>query len=92
MATRLRITGQVQGVGYRAAFASQAHALRLYGWVRNRQDGTVEAAVAGQAQAILHLIAWAEHGPPGAQVHSVAVIEIDDGSVADGEFRILPTV
>lgn len=92
MATRLRITGLVQGVGYRAAFASQAHALRLYGWVRNRCDGSVEAAVAGQAQAIQHLIAWAEHGPVGAQVRSVAVTEIDDGSVTDGEFRILPTV
>lgn len=91
MATHLRITGRVQGIGYRAGFAAQARALKLSGWVRNRLDGSVEARIAGQAQALEHIIAWAEHGPAGAQVHSVAVTEIDDGLVTDCEFQILPT-
>ena len=40
---RLRITGRVQGVGYRAFVEDRARASRLEGWVRNRRDGSVEA-------------------------------------------------
>ena len=92
MAKQLRITGRVQGVGFRATFAWQARALSLSGWVRNRGDGSVEAGVAGDPQALQHIVTWARHGPAGAQVRSVAVTEIDDALVADGEFQILPTV
>ena len=92
MAKHLHISGRVQGVGYRATFERQARTLGLSGWVRNRLDGAVEARVAGDAQALKRIIAWAKHGPAGAQVHSVLVTEIDDGLVTDGEFQILPTV
>jgi acylphosphatase len=91
MAKHLRITGLVQGVGYRATFARQARALGLSGWVRNRQDGSVEATIAGNIQALERIVAWAEHGPAGAQVRSVAVKEVDDGVVTEGEFQILPS-
>ena len=91
MAKHLRITGLVQGVGYRATFARQARALSLSGWVRNRQDGSVETTVAGDAQALARIGAWAEHGPAGAHVRSVAVKEVDDGVVTEGEFQILPS-
>lgn len=84
MAKHLRITGLVQGVGYRATFARQARALGLPGWVRNRQDGSVKATVTGDAQALKRIIAWAEHGPAGARVRCVAVTEVDDGLIADG--------
>ena len=91
MAKHLRITGLVQGVGYRASFASQARTLQLSGWVRNRGDGSVEASVAGAGQALTSIVRWAERGPAGAQVQCVAVTEIDDALVADGAFRILPS-
>jgi acylphosphatase len=45
---RLRITGRVQGVGYRAFVEMQAEMLDLEGWVRNRRDGSVEAVAAGK--------------------------------------------
>lgn len=71
MALRLRITGQVQGVGYRAAFQRQASSLQLSGWVRNRRDGSVEALVEGDAAALEAIVAWARRGPPGASVAAV---------------------
>ena len=45
---RLRITGRVQGVGYRVWALRMASRLGLRGWVRNRSDGSVEALVIGE--------------------------------------------
>lgn len=74
---RLRIHGRVQGVGYRASFADQAEQLVLDGWVRNRLDGSVEALIAGDAQRVELMIAWAKRGPRMAQVTRVDVSEAD---------------
>ncbi|MDO9290191.1 MAG: acylphosphatase [Hydrogenophaga sp.] len=71
----LRITGRVQGVGYRWNMAQQANALSLSGWVRNRQDGSVEAVVCGPVEAVQALIGWAQRGPMGARVDGVAVTQ-----------------
>ena len=89
MAKRLRITGVVQGVGYRASFERQAVALGLRGWVRNRRDGSVEAEVDGDAAAVDAIIKWAHKGPPASRVDKVAIE--DAAPSADGAFRILPT-
>ena len=70
---RLRITGRVQGVGYREAMCDAAARLGVAGWVRNRADGSVEAAVHGDAHGLEANIGWARHGPPGARVSGVDV-------------------
>jgi len=75
-ATRhLRITGRVQGVGYRWNMAREAQRLGLAGWVRNRADGSVEALAHGAAPTVQALIDWAQQGPELARVEGVAVSE-----------------
>ena len=78
---RLRITGRVQGVGYRAWTMQQARALGLRGWVRNRADGSVEALVSGDDDAVECMIESSRQGPLGARVTDVSVSDAeDDGS------------
>ncbi len=92
---RLRITGRVQGVGYRAFVEMQAEMLDLDGWVRNRRDGSVEAVAAGSADKIERLIAECREGPPASLVTDVNVIEATEemlGLRRGGEkFSFLPT-
>jgi acylphosphatase len=86
---RLRITGRVQGVGYRAWAIEAAVRRGVRGWVRNRADGSVEALVIGGADAVAAMIEACWEGPVAARVIAVAVSEAaDDGS--DG-FTPLPT-
>jgi acylphosphatase len=79
---RLRITGRVQGVGYRLWATRTATSLGLRGWVRNRSDGTVEALLTGAQQDVALMIDASRKGPVGAQVIDVSVTPAaDDGSV-----------
>jgi len=78
---RLRIAGRVQGVGYRAWALQTARGLGLRGWVRNRADGTVEALVIGDDDAVAAMIEACRQGPFAARVTEVAASDaIDDGS------------
>ena len=79
---RLRITGNVQGVGYRIWATRTAAGLGLRGWVRNRLDGSVEALATGAPEQIAVLIEACRRGPYGARVAEVtAVPNEDDGSI-----------
>lgn len=65
---RLRISGRVQGVGFRYALQREAERRGVTGWVRNRADGSVEALVQGPPEAVEAIIEWARRGPPGSRV------------------------
>jgi acylphosphatase len=81
MITRhLRIRGRVQGVGFRMYMLDEARRHGVAGWVRNRRDGSVEAVVQGEADAVEAVIAWARQGPPSARVTDV---DVNDG---DGDY------
>jgi acylphosphatase len=73
---RLRVTGIVQGVFFRASTRERAVALGLSGWVRNAPDGAVELEAQGDAAQVEALIAWCHQGPPAARVDGVEVARI----------------
>jgi acylphosphatase len=75
---RLVIYGRVQGVFYRDSMRLEAQRLGVSGWVKNRSDGSVEAAVHGDTVAVDALVRWAQRGPERAYVERVE-IEPDDG-------------
>lgn len=83
---RLVIRGVVQGVGFRYSMANKAQELGVSGWVRNRRDGSVEAVIAGDPQAIAAMIAWSGQGPAAAAVEGVSV-ELAEGEFAGFEQR-----
>jgi acylphosphatase len=70
---RVTVSGRVQGVWYRQSCQQQATMLRVGGWIRNNADGTVEAAVEGDAPAVDELLAWMRTGPRLAQVTTLAL-------------------
>jgi acylphosphatase len=67
----LEVRGRVQGVGFRWYILDTARELRLSGWVKNRADGNVELAAAGEGDALAKLEAAVTAGPPGARVEEV---------------------
>ncbi len=88
-AVLVRITGRVQGVGYRAWVDAEARRRGLAGWVRNRRDGSVEALVAGETSAVDALVADFQHGPPAAAVDEV--VAVPAAMPSEPGFRVLPT-
>ncbi len=87
-AKRLRITGTVQGVWYRASTVEQAQSLGLSGWARNCADGSVEVLAVGDAAAIEALIEWAHKGPPKAVVDAVVATEVPLPNPAPIDFTV----
>lgn len=79
----LIVSGAVQGVYYRASMVEEAQRLGVKGWVRNRVDGTVEAQLQGDGEAVAMLIAWARRGPSAATVSNVLVELAEAGDYLD---------
>jgi acylphosphatase len=72
---RVVVHGQVQGVFFRDSTRRLAQQHGVAGWVSNRWDGTVEAVLEGEADAVERRCAFCRAGPRGAQVESVEVSE-----------------
>jgi acylphosphatase len=75
-ARRVRVTGRVQGVFFRAWTRDEARELSVAGWVRNAADGSVEAHVEGERGAVDKLIDRMRQGPPSAMVEDLQVEDV----------------
>jgi acylphosphatase len=73
MTRQIRVSGRVQGVGFRDALRDEAERAGLTGWVRNRADGTVEAVLQGEADGVQTVVRWARRGPALASVQELIV-------------------
>ena len=83
----LLIKGKVQGVFFRATAHDIAAKLGLGGWVKNTEEGHVEATVSGTEQQLQEFIAWCRQGPPKAVVTGVLVEQRPDQEFA--KFTVL---
>ena len=90
------IHGRVQGVGFRAFIERQAQERALDGWVRNREDGSVEAVFAGPAAAVDEVLAACRRGPEGARVEGIDLREEEAAGLIPSSrssgFYVMPTV
>jgi acylphosphatase len=72
---RVIVRGRVQGVAFRAWTADEARRAGVAGWVRNRPDGSVEAAFEGARSGVERLLAFVRRGPRAARVEGVEAFE-----------------
>ena len=86
-AFRARVTGRVQGVGFRWSAVREARRLGLRGRVRNADDGSVEVEAEGDPSALADFLAWLRRGPSGAFVSDVDVEPVPPGG-SRGDFDI----
>src|SRR5690625_5774196 len=71
----VRVTGRVQGVGFRMAAAREAGRLGVSGTIRNLLDGAVEADIEGPVEPVEEMLVWLRTGPSSSRVERVDVQE-----------------
>jgi acylphosphatase len=82
------VSGKVQGVFFRQNTLEKAKTLGLKGWVRNTQDGSVEAVFEGEKEKVEKILEWMKIGPPLAKVENVEIkFEDFKGEFDDFEIR-----
>ena len=70
---RLFIKGKVQGVFFRQALKVMAKKNNVNGWVRNLNDGRVEAVLEGEDLDVSTLVEWAHAGSANARVEDIEI-------------------
>ena len=85
----LCIHGLVQGVSFRACARDEAARLKVSGWIRNLDDGDVEALVEGEPEQVDQFVAWCHEGPTHAEVE---VVKRLNDEPATGEFTSFEVV
>ena len=84
MALRVRVTGRVQGVAYRAWARAEARRLGIAGWVRNEPDGSVSGLIAGPEARVAAMLDAMRRGPPDAAVAGLTTEPADPGDAPPG--------
>ena len=85
------VTGQVQGVGFRAFTYEAARDLKLKGWVRNLTDLRVEIVADGPEKDVARLLERVKKGPPSSKVKDVAEAKVDEKEKLAQAFEIRDT-
>jgi acylphosphatase len=84
IARRFLVSGRVQGVGYRYFVQDHAAAEGVHGYVRNLEDGRVEAVVEGDQESVLRVERALRRGPSAARVDEVIVEDTAPSGRATG--------
>lgn len=77
------VSGRVQGVYFREQTRKRAKKLSVSGWIKNLEDGRVEAIFEGEKEKVEKMVNWARRGPFFAKVSD---LEIEWGE-HQGEFK-----
>lgn len=86
---RVRVSGRVQGVYYRAWTQETARRLGIHGWVRNEADGAVSALLQHDDPAQLEdMLQRMRSGPPAAEVLGLEVERLADYSEIHSNFEV----
>lgn len=80
---RVRITGRVQGVMFRASCACVAKTANVAGYAKNLSDGSVEVLLQGEANAVQKVLLWCHDGPTSARVDAVEVHNVPTSNHTD---------
>ena len=83
----ITVHGRVQGVGFRYAARNKARELGVTGWVENQSDGTVKAAVQGNADQCNAFIRWCREGTGYSWVEKIDLQEVQPGDYAGFTIR-----
>ncbi len=75
---RIFISGIVQGVCFRAFIKREAGKLALNGFVKNLDDGRVEAVIEGEDKQVENLIELCKKGPSSSHVEAVKIEKIEN--------------
>ena len=81
------VTGRVQGVSYRANTRDAARDAGVDGWVKNLDDGRVEAVFEGEEESVERMVEWCHEGSPAADVEGVAAEYGDPEGLSGFEVR-----
>ena len=73
----LEISGEVQGVFFRATAKEIAKRNKILGWIKNTFDDKVEALITGENKDIEKFISWCKQGPEIANVENVIVTDAE---------------
>ena len=84
---RVLVRGVVQGVYFRDTCRQKASQAGVAGWVRNRDDGSVEAVFEGVPASVDTLVAWTREGPTDAEVREVDVQDEEPEGLTGFEVR-----
>lgn len=88
MVKHIKVSGRVQGVGFRYFTYKKAQEYNITGWVKNCSDGSVEALIAGDEPDVDKMVKAIRNGPPMANVSRITELDSEAESRDFKSFQI----